>query len=51
LFSPYIAISVYIDGNENDYIKRVSEIIETKIGSNINVEFYDVKSVDCWNIF
>lgn len=44
-----IAISVYVDGGENDYIKRVSDIIETKIGRNITVEFYDAKSKGCWN--
>lgn len=44
-----IAVSVHVDGSENDYIKRVNDIVETRIGRNINIEFYDAKSKGCWN--
>lgn len=44
-----IAISVYRDGSEENYMQRVSQLVNNKIGRNIEVDFFDSRSKDCWN--
>lgn len=44
-----IAVSVFKNGEEVNYMDRVNKIINNKIGRNIIVEFYDSTSSACWN--
>ena len=44
-----IAISVYRDGNEQDFCSRVEGQIRRYLGRNIEVLFFDCNSSGCWN--
>lgn len=44
-----MANSVYKDGSEKEYMERVREIVNGRIGRNIIIDFYCSESKNCWN--
>lgn len=44
-----MAVSVHIDGSEDEYMKRIKDIVNTRISKDIKIEFYNSKSKNCWN--
>lgn len=44
-----VAISLHKNGQEYDFIKRVSKKIRDIIGNQLQLDFYDSASSSCWN--
>lgn len=44
-----LAISVYLNGEEDDFIGRVQDKIYEKINKDLHIDFYNSASSNCWN--
>lgn len=44
-----VAISVYKNGHEQDFIKRVFKKVHKIIDNQFQIDFYDSASLNCWN--